>query len=90
MSKMKESTLGLAISLFTSLHPHTTAEGLFQSLQYGLQCLGIQSVNKEGYSKLVGIATDGASANIAANGLKRLVEKELAYLRFVDYHFVDS
>ena len=24
--------------------PHTTAEGLFQSLKYGLQCLGIDSV----------------------------------------------
>ena len=23
-----------------------TAEGMFQSLQYGLQCLGIESVNK--------------------------------------------
>ena len=72
MVKMKESTLGFA----TSQPPHTTAQGLFQSLQYGLQCLGIQSVNKEECSKLVGIVTDGAAANIAANGLKGLVEKD--------------
>ena len=67
---------------YPSVHKpsHTTAEGLFQSLQYGLQCLGIQSVNKEECSKLVGIAIDGASANIAANGLKGLVEKELDWI----------
>ena len=49
---------------------HVTAEGLFESLKYGLQCLGIQSVTKEACSKLVGSATDGASANVAGNGLK--------------------
>ena len=67
---------------YLSVHkpPHTTAAGLFQSLEYGLQCLGIQSVSKEECSKLVGLATDGASANIAANGLKGLVEKELDWI----------
>ena len=59
---------------------HVTAKGLFQSLQYGLQCLGIQSVTKEACSRLLGIATDGAAANVAGNGLKGLVEKELEWI----------
>ena len=63
---------------FLSIHKphHLTAEGLFESLKYGLQCLGIQSVTKETCHSLVGLATDGAAANIAANGLKGLVERE--------------
>ncbi len=67
---------------FLSVHKpqHVTAEGLLQSLQYGLQCLGIQSVKKDACSKLVGIATDGASANVAGNGLKGLVERELDWI----------
>ena len=67
---------------FLSLHKpqSVTAQGLLESLQYGLQCLGIQSVKKEGCSKLVGIATDGAAANVAGNGLKGLVERELEWI----------
>ncbi len=59
---------------------HVTAQGLLQSLQYGLQCLGIQSVTKDACSKLVGIATDGAPVNVASNGLKGLVERELDWI----------
>ena len=67
---------------YLSIHKphHVTAEGLFQSLQHGLQCLGIQSVTKEACNKLVGIATDGAATNVAASGLKGLVEKELDWI----------
>lgn len=67
---------------YLSIHKphHVTAEGLFQSLQHGLQNLGIQSVTKEACNKLVGIATDGAAANVAANGLKGLAEKELDWI----------
>ena len=67
---------------FLSIHKphHLTAEGLFESLKYGLQCLGIQSVTKETCHSLVGLATDGAAANIAANGLKGLVERELPWI----------
>ena len=57
-----------------------TAKCLLQSLKHGLQCLGIQSVDKEACSRLVGIATDGAAANLARNGLKGLVEKELEWI----------
>ena len=52
------------------------AEGRFDSLQYGLQCLGIPCLNREMCSKLVGIATDGVAVNIASAGLKGLVEAE--------------
>ena len=67
---------------FLSIHKTecVTAKGLLQSLKHGLQCLGIQSVDKEACSRLVGIATDGAAVNIARNGLKGLVEKELEWI----------
>jgi len=42
-----------------------------------LQCLGIQSISQEACSKLVGIANDGAAANVAGNGL---VERELDWI----------
>ena len=47
---------------------------------YGLQHLGIQLLTKESCSRLVGIATDGASVNMAAHGLKGLVENELEWI----------
>ena len=53
-----------------------TAEGMFQLIQYGLQCLGIRSVTKE-TCKLVGIATDGAAVNVAGGVLRGLVDREL-------------
>ena len=56
------------------------AGGLFDSLQYGLRCLGIPCLRKETCSKLVGIATDGAAANIGAAGLRGLVEAELPWV----------
>ena len=67
---------------YLSIHKplHVTAAGLFESLQHGLQCIGIQSMTKEACSKLVGIATDGAAANVAGNGLKGLVERELEWI----------
>ena len=67
---------------YLSVHKpdHVTAEGLLQSLQHGLECLGIQSITKEACKKLVGIATDGAAVNVAGNGLKGLVKKELEWI----------
>ena len=59
---------------------NVTAEGMFQSLQYGLECIGIESVTEETSSKLVGIATDGAAANVASGGLNGLVERELQWI----------
>ena len=46
------------------------AQGLFDVLQELLQCLGIQAIDSEKCTQLVGIGTDGFSANIAGGGLK--------------------
>ena len=53
-----------------------TTEGLFDVVQKCLNGLGIQSVDIENCQKLVGIGTDGASANIANAGLKGTIEKK--------------
>ena len=55
-----------------------TGQGLFNVLESGLRCLGIREVSAEQGKNLVGIGTDGASANIAACGLKGLVEEHLS------------
>ena len=60
-----------------------TADGLFRTLEKALQCLGIHALNKDTCRKLVGIGTEtlsGATANIAAAGLKGLVEEELEWI----------
>lgn len=57
-----------------------TARGLFNSLLTGLQLLGIQSITAADCTKLVGVGTDGASSNVAANGLKGLVEEQLEWI----------
>jgi hypothetical protein len=69
------------LSFLTVHQPESAnAEGLFASLEYGLKCLGIPSLSRQTCTQLVGIATDGASANIATGGLKGLVEKELNWI----------
>lgn len=66
---------------FTIIRPQSvTAEGLFKVLEGGLQGLGISNISAEKCQKLVGISTDGASANIAASGLKGLVEGHLGWV----------
>ena len=61
--------------------PETSdADGLFKSLKCGLERLGINAVNTTTCKKLVGIATDGASVNIASGGLRGLVEQELGWI----------
>ena len=57
-----------------------TGAGLFQCLQASLQALGISALNAEECKKLAGIGTDGASSNVAAGGLKSLVENELPWM----------
>ena len=47
-------------------------------LETALQGLGIKEVSAEKCQKLVGIGTDGATANIAASGMKGLVERQLS------------
>ena len=51
------------------------------SLQHALQSLGIEAVSESQCKKLVGIATDGAAANVgSAGGLKGLVEQKLGWV----------
>ena len=56
------------------------AAGLFQNLSIALQKLGCTKGDVEHCSKLVGIWSDGAAANIARGGLKGLVEAELDWV----------
>ena len=66
---------------FTVVRPQSvTAQGLFAVLESGLQGVGIQEVSGEQCKKLIGIGTDGASANIAACRLKGLVEERLPWV----------
>ena len=69
-------------SFLTVVRPlAVTANGLMEVFKNALNCLGISSVSKQECATLVGVGTDGASANIAANGgLKGLVEKELPWI----------
>ena len=57
-----------------------TEAGLFECLQTSLQRIGISAIDAENCKQLVGIGTDGASANVASGGLKGLVEKELPWM----------
>ena len=59
---------------------HANAAGLFECLQKSLQQLGVSVISAENCKRLIGIGTDGASANIAAAGLKGLVEKEIPWI----------
>ena len=45
-----------------------------------LKGVGIQDLSTDNCAKLVGVGTDGASANIARNGLKGLMEGEIPWL----------
>ena len=52
-------------------------DGLFKSLKCGLECLGINAVNEEACKKLVGIATDGVSVNVALGGLRGIAGMDI-------------
>ena len=77
----KEEKIHTRIRFFNVTRPHTvTGQGLFEVLQAALQNMGMQSVDANYCHRLVGIATDGASANIAGRGLKGLVEQKLPWI----------
>ena len=59
---------------------NATGIGLFDVLETSLRRIGIQELTEEHCKKLVGIGTDGASNNIAARGLKGLVEEKLDWI----------
>ena len=66
--------------LMVSRPQSVTARGLFEVLEGCLQGLGIWEVSPDECKKLVGVGTDGAVANIAASGLKGLVEERLGWV----------
>ena len=69
------------MEFLTVVRPESaTARGLFKVLETSLQHFGIQQLCKEECAMLVGIGTDGAAANIAASGLKGLVENQLQWV----------
>ena len=69
------------ISYITVSRPEAvTGKGLYDCMQGALGRLGIAAINPEACKFLLGIGTDGASANIAAAGMKGLVEKELPWV----------
>ena len=67
---------------FVTVHqpPRATAVGLMHSLDHCLQCLGVEGLDSMLCYRIVGIGTDGASANIAAAGLKGLVEEKVPWV----------
>ena len=69
------------VDYLTLVRPQSVSgQGLFKALESGLQILGIDQILPEQCAKLVGVGTDGASANLAAAGLKGLVEKQLPWV----------
>lgn len=69
------------MSYFRVSRPQSvSAEGLFTLIGHTLQLLGVEAINDSECKKLVGVGTDGATANIAGMGLKGLMEKELPWL----------
>ena len=49
-------------------------------MECGLQGLDVDEMSAEQCKELVGIGTDGASANVAVRGLKSLVEERLSWV----------
>lgn len=77
--KLCDEKVHTKVSYLKVVRPESVSgQGLFQVLEEGLHALGISSISST--SKLVGIATDGASANIAKGGLRGLVEAKLSWV----------
>ena len=76
----KDERIHTKMSFFKVIRPDSVSgSGLFQVLEDALQNLGIHAIDDTHCRKLVGIAMDGASANIADGGLKSLVERKLGF-----------
>ena len=57
-----------------------SGNGLYLVFAGTLRGLGITTINQEECSKLVGVGTDGAAANVASAGLKGLVEEKIPWV----------
>lgn len=75
----KDEKIHTRIGYFKIMRPQSaTAEGLFEVVESGLEQIQVTEMGQ--CKKLVGIGTDGASANIAAAGLKGLVESKAKWI----------
>ena len=69
------------MNYFAVARPKTVSgQGLFDCFQVSLKHIGISEINAEQCKFLVGVGTDGASSNIAAGGLKGLVERNIPWV----------
>ena len=80
MELVKRFIQGLAICAAVGHQQQQYLLGIYDVVQAAVQKLGIPAISGEQCTKLVGIETDGAAANIAGAGLKGLVEKELPWI----------
>ena len=66
---------------FQVIRPSSVAaSGLYECVTQALTSIGISAFDPEHCSKLVGFGTDGASANIAKEGLRGLVKRQLPWI----------
>ena len=75
----KEIVAKLRCKVFTEFQDRIRSRKNFSDKCIGLHSFGIEEISAEHY-KLVGIGTDGASANIAACALKGLVEQHVPWV----------
>ena len=69
------------MQFFSVMRPESVnATGLFDCPQKALQQFGASVINAENCKRLIGIGTDGVSANVAAAGLKGLLENKISWV----------
>ncbi len=69
------------MNFFSVARPkEVSGQGLFDCMECALTKLGVSGINSEACKHLIGIGTDGASANIAAAGVKGLVEDKVPWI----------
>ena len=77
----KDEKVHTRMSFFAVARPESvTGSGLFDCMKCALARIGIAAINPEACKFLVGMGTDGASANVAAAGLKGLVEEQVPWV----------
>ena len=77
----KDEQIHTRMSFLKVFQPDSvTGTGLLKVVECALQTLGILGFDDACCHKLVGMATDGAAANIADGGLKGLVEQKVPWI----------
>ena len=77
----KDEKVHTRMSFFAVARPETvTGRGLIDCMECALAWIGIAAINPEACKLLVGMGMDGASAHVAANGLKGLMEQKMPWV----------